>query len=108
MLLFWDKQPYQAKSVVHVEHRFTFQPSDTSNHDVMRHASMHIGKPEVAARIAISQVLVVDAQQMQDRGMEIVYMYWILLHQHAQFVAGAIASILWKYQKYPWPPFAYF
>ena len=37
----------------------------------------HICQPIVAAAVAISQALVIEAHQVQDRGMEVMDVHWV-------------------------------
>ena len=39
---------------------------------------MHVGQPEIAARIPIPQSLVIEPQQIQHRGVQIVEVYLVL------------------------------
>ena len=39
---------------------------------LLHHLAMHIGQPEVAAGVAIGELLVIEAEQLQDRGVQIV------------------------------------
>ena len=43
-----------------------------SRQDVMHDVAMHVGQSEVAAGVAIGQLRVVDPQQVQDRGVQVV------------------------------------
>ena len=36
------------------------------------HLAMHVGQAEVAAGVAVGETLVVEAQQVQDRGVQVV------------------------------------
>ena len=40
--------------------------------DLLHHLAMHVGQAEVAALVAIGQPRVVDAQQVQDRGVQVM------------------------------------
>ena len=37
-----------------------------------------VGQPEVAAAVAVGEPLVIDAHQVEDRGMEVVHMHVVL------------------------------
>ena len=39
---------------------------------VVQHGARHVGQPEVAAAVAIGQFGVVDAEQVQDGGVQVV------------------------------------
>jgi hypothetical protein len=43
-----------------------------SRNDVLKHASVHVGQPEVPAGVSIGEAFVVDAKQVQDRCVKIV------------------------------------
>ncbi len=51
---------------------------------------VHVGQPIVAAAVAICQTLVIQPHQVQDRGVEIVYVYRIVATPHAVFVRLAV------------------
>src|SRR5687767_3237538 len=51
--------------------------SIASSDDLLHHISLHIRKAEVAASVAISQALVVEAQQVQDRSVEVVHVNFV-------------------------------
>src|SRR6266536_3500138 len=62
-----------------------------SSGDYLPHyAPMHVGKPEVAAGIAVSEALVIDTQQVEDRRMQVMHMDGVFLHVHAQIIRGAV------------------
>jgi hypothetical protein len=54
--------------------------------------SMHVGQSEVAALETIRQPLVIDAQQVQQRGLEIVDMDAVLRDVDPQIVARAVLN----------------
>src|SRR5688572_27959209 len=54
------------------ESRRNHSPGIVSRLDVLDHAAMHVGQQEVAALEAVRQLLEVDAQTMQQRGVEVV------------------------------------
>src|SRR4051794_13860709 len=56
--------------------------------DVVHDAAMHIGQPEVAAAVVIGQSLVIDAEQMEDRGVQIMNVDAIFNRMHAQLIGG--------------------
>ena len=48
-------------------------PDDfASREDLPDRASLHIRQPKIAARMAVSETLVVEAEAMQHRGMQVV------------------------------------
>jgi hypothetical protein len=48
--------------------------------------SVHIGQPEVATLIAEGEPLVIDAEEMEDRGVEVVHVHGILDYAEAKIV----------------------
>ena len=38
-------------------------------HDVMDHRPVHVGQPEISSCVSISQLLVIESQQVQQRGV---------------------------------------
>jgi hypothetical protein len=58
--------------------------------DVVDHMSMHIGQPTVDARRAKRQSQMVDAEQVQDRGMQVVTIGGSFSSLIAQLVALAV------------------
>ena len=50
---------------------------------------MHIGKPEITSLEAVCQLGVVEGEQLQDGGVEIVHMHRIFYRVETQFVAFA-------------------
>ncbi len=55
---------------------------------------MHVGQPEIATRVAISQFSMVDPHQMQDRGVVVVHVARVAGDLHAIFVRFAVAHAL--------------
>ena len=51
---------------------------------------MHIGQSEVTSRVTIRQTLVIDSQQVQDRGMQIGDMTAFLDSRKTEFVGGSV------------------
>src|SRR6266540_1606882 len=62
----------------------------SSRQDLAHHVPVHVGQPEVPAAVAVGQPLVVQAEQVQDRGMKVVHVYRILRRVHAELVRGAV------------------
>ena len=52
--------------------------------------AMHVGETEIAAGIAIGQLFVIEAQEVQDGRMQVVNMDSLLLSSEAEFVGGAM------------------
>ena len=53
--------------------------------------SVHVGQAELAALIGVGQPLVVQAQQVQDRGLQVVDVDRVFDDVEAQFVGRAVA-----------------
>lgn len=49
-----------------------FEPPVTSGEDLVHDAAVHVGEPEVAPLEPVGQPLVVEAELMQDGGVQIV------------------------------------
>ena len=56
----------------------------------MQDVSGDVGKPEIAAAIAIGQLSVIDAHQVQDGGVDVVDVDRLLDRLEAEFVGGAV------------------
>ena len=56
----------------------------------MYHVSVHIGQPIVAALEAEGKSFVIEAQQVQDRGLQIVDVDFVFHDAEAQFVGLAV------------------
>src|SRR5438270_294792 len=63
-----------------------------SYQNFLHHLPIHIGQPEVAAGMPISQLLVIQPQQVQNRGMQVVIVNPILDREIAVVVGGSIAK----------------
>src|SRR5688500_14999688 len=50
-----------------------WQSQSNSREDLSDHFPRHVGQAEIAAAVAIRQLGVVDAQQVQDRGVDVVH-----------------------------------
>jgi hypothetical protein len=46
----------------------------SSGQDLLHHATFHIGEPVITPGVAVREALVVQAQEMQHRGVEVVEM----------------------------------
>ena len=56
----------------------------------LHHLARHIGQAVVAARVAVGEPLVVDAEQVQDRGLQIVDVDGVLDDVVAEVVGAAV------------------
>ena len=61
-----------------------------SRENRLHHLPMHIGQPEVAPGVAVRQLRVVEAEQVQDRRVQIMHVDLLLDGLVAELVGGAI------------------
>ena len=61
-----------------------------SRQDLLDHLPVHVGQAEVAAGVAVRQLLVVEAQQVQDRRVQIVDVDLVLDGGEAELVGRAV------------------
>src|SRR6266487_2082958 len=66
------------------------EPWLRSGEDSFHHVARHIGESEVPSGVAISQTLVVEAQKVQNRRVQVVDVHRILRGPEAKFVGRAI------------------
>src|SRR5262245_48152898 len=59
-------------------------------HDLPHDLPMHIGQPEVAAAVAEGELLVVEADEVEDGGVEVVDVDAVFDGLVAEFVGGAV------------------
>ena len=64
--------------------------ADSLNQNAFHQLAMNIGKAIVPTLEAKRQAGVIDPQQMQQRGVEIVYMHWVLDDIEAKFIGLAM------------------
>src|SRR5947208_326903 len=60
--------------------------------NLAHHASRHVGQPKVAAAVAIGELEVVETEQVQDRGVQVVNVDAILNRFEANLVGLAILN----------------
>ena len=65
-----------------------------SSHDFADHISRDVGQSEISAGVAVGQLLVVEAHQRQQRGMEIGRM-------HSAFDGVDVRTRRWPHMKSP-------
>src|SRR4051812_49371277 len=61
-----------------------------SAHDAPDDLAVDVGEPEVAAAVAVGELLVVDAHQMQDRRVQVVHVDLVGDGGDAELVGGAV------------------
>jgi len=58
--------------------------------DVVDDAAMYVSQAEVSAAVAVGEALVVEADQVQDCGMQVVDMNFVLNDVEAELVGGTV------------------
>src|SRR3954452_8020312 len=56
---------------------------------LLNHVPMHVGQPEVAALEAVGELLVIEAEEVEDRGLEVVDVVFVLDGGEAELVGLA-------------------
>ena len=56
----------------------------------MDHVTVNIGEAEIATAVTEGELLVVHAQQVQDRGVQVVDVHAILDSVYAELIRGAV------------------
>src|ERR1044071_8425508 len=65
-----------------------------SSEEIRDHSPLHIGQSEIAARISVCQLFVIDSQQRQDCRVQVVDMDLVFLGEVAVIVGGAVGDSL--------------
>ena len=63
-----------------------------SRENLLHYVPGHVGQPEVTALEAVDQFPVIDAQQVQQRGVEVVHVEDVFDRFVAEFVGGAVSD----------------
>src|SRR6266542_4336017 len=58
--------------------------------DFLHHAPVNIGQPKIPARVAVSELFVVKAEQMQERRVQIVDVNLVFDRLESEFIGGAV------------------
>ena len=53
---------------------------------------MDVGQAALDAVVVVGQPLMIESEQMQDRGMEVIDRYWILTHPVADLVGRPVTE----------------
>src|SRR3954466_15242797 len=61
-----------------------------SGDDVVDYGTGHVGEAEIAAAVAIGQLRVIDAEQVENRRVEIVDVHRLVNSLEAEVVGGAV------------------
>ena len=56
--------------------------------DIPHHLPVDIGEAEIATGIVEGQLLMVEAEAVQDGGLKVMHMDWVLDHVESQVVGG--------------------
>jgi len=59
--------------------------------NLLHHFAVDISQAEVAAGVAVGELLVVDAEDVEDGGVEVVHMDFVFLGEVAEVVGGSVA-----------------
>src|SRR3954452_16990024 len=93
----WPRRPampegvqQRSRKLVHSLHWWLHRPSRHSRQDFMNYVTVHIRKAKVAARVTVRQLLVVETQQVQEGGVQVVDVDGILHGTEAELVGGAV------------------
>src|SRR5262249_19999947 len=88
-------QPPKAMMAINKTARIRIQPPklylQLSGQNGFHDTAVHVRQPEIAALITIREPGMVDAQAMQQRGVEVVHMHWRLDDVVAIIVGRAVA-----------------
>ena len=60
--------------------------------DVFDDLSVDVGEAKVAALVTIDESLMIESQQVQNGGLEIVNMHFVLGHRETQFISFSKAD----------------
>src|SRR5262245_65630377 len=61
-----------------------------SGDQLPHHAPVHVGQPEVAAGVTVCELFVIEAQEVQDRGVQVVDVDAVLDRGEAKLVGAAV------------------
>ena len=67
-----------------------YTPDRQLGQQVVDDLPVHIGQPEIAAGVAVGQLLVIDAQDVQQRGVQVVDGDAVFDGAEAEFVGCAV------------------
>ena len=63
-----------------------------SRQQFLHHPAMHVGQPEVAAGVAVGELRVIETEQVQNRGVEVVHVNAISRDRGALLVGLAVGD----------------
>ena len=66
------------------------RPNQLQERNLLHDVPVHVGEPEISARVAEGQRLVIEAHEMENRGVEIVDVDGILHDVDSQFVGHPV------------------
>src|SRR5438128_9078765 len=64
--------------------------NSASRQDSLHHLAEVVREPEIASVVAVGQFLVVEPQQPQDRGVQVVHVYFVLDRARAKLICRAV------------------
>src|ERR1700722_396715 len=79
-----------AKAIIHSFHLFMGAPRVILTEQFLHHVTHHVRQSEVTARVAISQLRVVESQLMQQSRVQVVYVYLVLGRREAELVRSPV------------------
>src|SRR2546423_139921 len=65
-------------------------PHTWSCQDLVGHFAGYVGEAEIAAAVVVSELLVIEAQEVEDGRVEVVYMHAVSDRVIADFVGGSV------------------
>src|SRR5262245_17661402 len=69
----WLLGPVQYQRLDHCNNM-----EEVSHHDLRHHSPGHVGQPEIAPGVAIRELLMIQAKQVQYGGMQVVHVDFVL------------------------------
>ena len=51
---------------------------------------VHVGQPEISSRVAIRELLVIESQKMENRGVEVMNVHLVIRCGKAELVGGTV------------------
>ena len=80
----------EVRIMVTPDHKLQLVATGALRQHLLHHPPVHVGQAEVAAGVAVGQLLVVEAEQVQDRGVQVVDVDLVLDRVVAVVVGGAV------------------
>ena len=83
---------WRTKLPTHERQSLGDQAPYLSGQDVLHHMPVDVGEAEVAAGVAVGELLMVQAEDVEDGGVEVVDVDFVLLGEVAVVVGGAVGD----------------